>query len=68
MVIQKVGPPGGYPYNEEIEYGGLTYREWLIGMIASGNKSVGGDLEGNQAILIIKQADAIIRQLDEESR
>jgi hypothetical protein len=49
---------------------GMTYRQWLIGMIASGHyiTSSVNYAAGNAsiAIHIIDQADAIIAQLDAE--
>lgn len=52
---------------------GLTYREWLIGMLASNKAVCGTDYTGGSfdyavnAEMIIAQADAIIKQLDKES-
>lgn len=45
---------------------GLTYREWLIGMIASSQLTQKGNAY-TDAELIISHADAIIKQLDKES-
>ena len=47
---------------------GLTYREWLIGMLAS-NAAVFSHTSGGSIPIdefIIQQADAIIKQLDKE--
>lgn len=53
---------------------GLTYREWLIGMLASNPEFMIGASPDRMAVLptksaewIIAQADAIIKQLDKES-
>ena len=50
----------------------ITYREWLIGMLASNPSSLLNDDNvlspmDISAQFIIKQADAIIKQLDKES-
>jgi hypothetical protein len=55
--------------------GGLTYREWLIGMLASNKEMVAGDVFNSTIVkvnyektakTIIKQADVIIKQLEAE--
>ena len=55
---------------------GLTYREWLIGMLASNAGIMNSALEETKALIknefefakvVIGQADAIIKQLDKES-
>jgi len=53
---------------------GLTYREWLIGMLASNPLMIkelgdeGVDRYGRSARIIIQQADAIIEQLEKEQK
>jgi hypothetical protein len=69
-------PHGGRPFDA-----GMTYRQWLIGMIASGqgiDRPDAGSAEANQAIRVAAahflaqmatcRADAIIKHLDEEKR
>lgn len=47
---------------------GLTYREWLIGMLASNVGAIvrSEGFENDIAEGLIRQADAIIKQLDKE--
>jgi len=64
-------------YFAEVSVKGLTYREWLIGMLAS-NPMVQHITTGEQPFFektwslektasnIVRQADAIINQLDKE--
>lgn len=51
--------------------GGLTYREWLIGMLASNPTICGYDKGGSlsfddNARYVIAQAEAIIKELEKE--
>lgn len=46
-------------------YPGITYRQWLIGMIASGQPS--GLTAGTCAKVCIQAADEIINQLDKQA-
>ena len=70
-----IGDKEVYPRPTEYDiYKGLTYREWLIGMLASNKAVCGTDYTGGSfdygvnAKMIINQADAIIKQLDKESK
>lgn len=63
-----------YEQVKTTEIHGLTYREWLIGMLASNPEFMVGASPDRMAVLptksaewIIAQADAIIKQLDKES-
>lgn len=46
---------------------GLTYREWLIGMLASNSQIISKDIPLDESIeMILGSANAIIKQLDKE--
>ena len=71
-----IGDKEVYPLasNDNLNYNmGLTYREWLIGMLASNpatlientSRGFAHSNSDDNAKYIILQADAIIKQLDE---
>jgi hypothetical protein len=45
---------------------GMSYREWLIGMIAAGTVPVSISEQSERSTRIIEMADQIIKRLDEE--
>ena len=74
-----IGNKGVYPFRTSyLKTGpsaGLTYREWLIGMLASNGmfidnqNGIGENLVTNyddNASAIIQQADAIIKELNKQ--
>lgn len=61
----KIGDQPAFP-NETVRGAyGMTYRQWLIGMIASGNAA---SEETGNAEWIVAQADAIIDVLEQEQQ
>lgn len=63
----KIGDTPAFPRPEGDLQGqdGMTYRQWLIGMIASGNAA---SEETGNAEWIVAQADAIIDVLEQEQQ
>lgn len=66
-----MGNKGVYPFRTNYlktdPSAGLTYREWLIGMLASNGMFIDNQNGiGDNASAIIQQADAIIKKLDKQ--
>lgn len=67
-VKTSIGGSPAFPVPHDSAWcGGMTYRQWLVGMIA-GSYRINPNNRTGEARDIVDMADAIINQLDKEAQ